>query len=229
MPEKDKPIFEAIQEAIGASRKGRRKLIPIVQRKHPHMSSYKIRRVYENNGMALMKKLKRRVRNNIHNPAVVPLKSNEEWAIDFMHDSLVSGRQIRSLNIIDPFNRECKGIYIQHSIPAAKLIEYLERAIEKYGKPRFIRSDNGPEFISKRFQLWLNNKNIGWSKIRKGNPQENCFVERFNRTMREDFLDANLFFTAEQANEQAISFQKDYNEFRPHESLNNLTPVEYAA
>ena len=229
MPLKDQPVVEAIKSVIGTSRKGRGKVIPLVQRSFPSLSSSKIRRIYERGGFALMKRMKTRRRNNPSNPANVPLGSNEEWAIDFMHDSLVNGRQIRSLNIIDPYNRECKGIYIRHSIPAIRVIEFLEQSIEKYGKPKFIRTDNGPEFISKTFQLWLIKNHIGWSKIPKGCPQENCFVERFNRTMREDFLDANLFFTLEQANEQAAKFKYEYNELRPHESLNNLTPVEYAA
>lgn len=229
MPEKDQPIIEAIKEVIGTTRKGRGKVIPMVQRKHPQMSSSKIRRVYEKEGFSLMKKLKRRVRNNPKNPAMLPMEANQEWAIDFMHDSLANGRRIRSFNIIDPYNRECKGIYIRHSIPAIRVIEFLEQAIEKYGKPQFIRSDNGPEFISKRFQLWLNDNKIGWSKIQKGCPQENCFVERFNRTVREEFLDANLFFSIDHANELACAYQQEYNEERPHESLNNRTPLEYAA
>ena len=229
MPVKDEPIIEIIKQVIGTSRKGRGKVIPIIQRTYPQWSKSKIRRVYEKQGFALMKRMKKRIRNNPKNPAIVPMKPNEEWAIDFMHDSLINGRTIRSLNIIDPFNRECKGIYIRHNLPAVRVIELLEQAIEKYGKPSFIRTDNGPEFISKRFQLWLKNSQIGWCKIRKGCPQENCFIERFNKTMREDFLDANLLYSIDQSNELAEYFRKDYNEVRPHESLNNLTPVEYAA
>ena len=176
-----------------------------------------------------MKRLKRRMRNNPKNPSIVPLQQNIEWAIDFMHDSLESGRKIRSLNIIDPFNRQCKGIYIRHNLPAVRVIELLEQSIEKYGKPKYIRTDNGPEFISKMFQLWLHKNEIGWSKIEKGKPQQNCHVERFNKTMREDFFDANLFFSLDQVNQMATDFQKEYNYERPHESLNNLTPIEYAA
>lgn len=229
MPLKDAPVVDAIKKSIGSSRKGRGKVIPLVQRLHPEMSKYTIRRVYEDHGFSLMKRMKGRKRNHPSNPATVPLLKNQEWAIDFMHDSLVDGRRIRCLNIIDPFNRECKGIYIRHNLPAVRVIEVLEQSIEKYGKPQFIRTDNGPEFISKRFQLWLHENHIGWSKIRKGCPQENCFIERFNRTMREDFLDANLLFSIESANEMAELFRTDYNEARPHESLNNLTPLEYAA
>lgn len=229
MPLKDQIVAEAIKEAIGTSRRGRGKVIPLVRRKHPELSKSKIRRVYEKQGFALMKRMKSRKRNNPSNPAIVPMKRNEEWAIDFMHDSLANGRKLRSLNIIDPFNRECKGIYIRHNLPAVSVIELLEQAMEKHGKPQFIRTDNGPEFISKRFQVWLKENSIGWSKIRKGCPQENCFIERFNKTMREDFLDANLLFSLEEANEMAESFRREYNEVRPHESLNDLTPMEYAA
>jgi putative transposase len=229
MPLKDQPVKEAIQEVIGSTRKGRKKVIRLIQRTHPHIGASKIRRVYEQNGFSLMKKLKRRMRNNPKNPATVPIVANQEWAIDFMHDTLVSGRQIRSLNIIDPYNRECKGVFIRHNLPVIRVIELMEQAIEKYGKPQFIRTDNGPEFISKAFQLWMHNNKIGWSRIEKGKPQQNCFVERFNRTMREDLLDANLFFTLEQANEMAAIFQQEYNYIRPHESLNDLTPIEYAA
>lgn len=229
MPLKDAPILSAIEEVINRSRKGRKKVIPLVQRKHPEMSSSKVRRVYEQSGLSLMKRLKKRIRSSGKNQAVVPLCANEEWDIDFMHDSLMNGRQIRSFNVIDPYNRECKGMSIRHNFPAKRVIEYLEQLIEKYGKPKFIRSDNGPEFISKLFQLWLNKNNIIWNNIQKGKPAQNCFVERFNRTAREDFFDAHLFHTVEQANELADLFRNEYNYIRPHESLNNKTPLEYAA
>ena len=229
MPEKDKPVEEAIRAVIGTSRKGRKKVIPLVQKKNPYIGSSRIRRVYEQKGFALMKRYKIRFRNNPKNPATVPFEPNIEWGIDFMHDTLVDGRKVRSLNILDPYNRQCKGIYIRPSIPSQRLIELLEQSIEKYGKPKFIRSDNGPEFISKLFQKWMHDNGIGWSKIEKGKPQQNCHVERFNKTVREDLFDANLFFSIDQANELAANFQKEYNYERPHESLNNLTPIEYAA
>jgi putative transposase len=229
MPIKDKPIKETIEKVIGSSRKGRKKIIKLVQKELPEISSSKIRRIYERNGFALLQKQKKRKWNNPKNKATIPMNANVEWAIDFMHDSLANGRSIRSLNIVDPYNRECKGIFIRHSLPAVRVIEFLEQAIEKYGLPKFIRSDNGPEFTSKQFQLWMHYKKIDWNKIEKGKPQQNCFVERFNRTMREEFLDANLFFTIEHANEMAEYYREEYNYLRPHESLGQLTPIEYAA
>jgi putative transposase len=229
MPIKDQPIKEAIEKVMGSSRKGRKKIIKLVQKTLPEVSSSKIRRIYERNGFALMQKKKKRRWNNPKNKATVPMQPNIEWAVDFMHDTLADGRMIRSLNIIDPYNRECKGIFIRHSMPSVRVIEFLEQAIEKYGKPKFIRSDNGSEFTSKRFQLWMFEQKIDWNKIEKGSPQQNCFIERFNRTMREEFLDAKLFFTIEQANEEAEHYREEYNYRRPHESLGQLTPIEYAA
>lgn len=229
MPMKDAPIKSAIEQVINGSRKGRKKVIRLVQRKHPELGASKIRRVYEQEGFSLMKRLKRRIRCSGKNQAVVPMQANEEWAIDFMHDSLANGRSIRSLNVEDPYNRECKGMSIRHNFPAKKVIEYLEQLMEKYGKPKFIRTDNGPEFISKLFQLWLKQNNIGWNNIQKGKPQQNCFIERFNKTAREELFDANLFYSIEQANEQAAMFVHEYNYIRPHESLFDKTPIEYAA
>lgn len=229
MPIKDEPVKEAIQQVIGTSRKGRRKVIKLVRRKYPQMGSSKIRRVYEQQGFSLMKKLRRRMKDNPRNPIEIPFSKNEEWAIDFMSDSLINGRAIRSLNIIDHFNRECKGIFIRHSIPSVRVIEMLEQIIATHGKPKKIRSDNGPEFISKEFKLWMHTNQISWSRIQKGKPQQNAIVERFNKTVREDFFDANIFFSIDQANELAKEFICEYNEVRPHESLNDLTPIEYAA
>lgn len=229
MPQKDEVVKSAIVSVMGTKRRGRKKVIAMVQRKQPELSASKIRRVYEQQGFSLYKKLCKRRFMNPANAASVPLKANEEWAIDFMHDSLISGRKIRALNIIDPYNRFCKGMFINHSIPAKRLITMLEIAIEEYGKPKAMRTDNGPEFISKRFQLWLHNNNIKWEKIQKGSPQENCFIERFNRTAREELFSANIFYSINQAKELAEEFVREYNSERPHESLNNQTPLEYAA
>lgn len=229
MPAKDASIRAAIEAVIGSSRKGRSKIIKLVQKKYPYLGSYKIRRIYEKGGFSLLKKMRRRTKDNPKNPIDIPFQKNEEWAIDFMCDSLVNGKKIRTLNIIDHFNRECKGIFIAKSIPAASVIEFLSRQIEHYGKPTRIRTDNGPEFISKVFQKWLTKNKIEWSKIQKGKPQQNAIVERFNKTYREDILDANEFYSIEHAQEITDIWIKDYNEERPHESLNYQAPVNYAA
>jgi len=229
MPQKDKPIKEAIDQVLGASRKGRTKVIKLVQKKHPHLGSSRIRRVYERSGLALSKRLRRRIKDNPANPIEIPFESNIEWAMDFMSDALSDGRKIRTLNIVDHYNRKCMGIRIGINMPARIVIEYLEQIVELHGKPQKIRTDKEPEFRSKLFQKWLANQNIEWSRIQKGKPQQNAIVERFNKTYREDILNANIFVNITQAEEITQKWIQEYNNERPHQSLNYQTPSEYAA
>ncbi len=229
MPIKDAKVKQAITQVIGNSRKGRVKITKLVQKHYPEFGTSKIRRVYEREGFSLSRKFKQRIKDNPKNPIQIPLAKNEEWAIDFMSDSLANGRVIRTLNVIDHFNRECKGIEVAMNLPSRRVIEYLNILIERYGKPKRIRTDNGPEFRSKQFQCWLKNNYIEWSRIRKGKPQENAIVERFNRTYREDVLNAHVFNTIDEAQEITNAFMEEYNTIRPHEALNYQTPSTYAA
>jgi Integrase core domain. len=199
MPVKDQPIKEAIAVMAGKSRRGRKKIIKRLQRMHPEWKSGRIRRIYEQGGYALSQKLRRRRISNPANPIAITTQVHEEWAIDFMSDALVNGRKIRTLNTIDHYSRMCLAIVVAHHFPARQVIEYLQRMIEKYGKPKRIRTDNGPEFISKLFQKWLKDSGIEWCKIPGGRPDQNSLVERFNRSYREEILDANLFYTIEEA------------------------------
>jgi putative transposase len=219
----------AIEQVLGHSRKGRIKVIKLVQKKYPTIGSSRIRRVYEQSGFALSKKLRRRIKDNPANPIGIPYVSNEEWAMDFMSDALCNGRKIRTLNVVDHFNRKCLGIRVGFNMPAKIVIQYCAQFIEMHGKPKRIRTDNGPEFRSKVFQKWLENNDITWSRIQKGKPQQNAIIERFNKTYREDVLDANLFNSIEQANDITHVWVDDYNNERPHQSLNYQTPSNYAA
>lgn len=229
MPEKDIFIKQAIDKVIGTSRKGRMKVIKLVQKTHPEIGSSRIRRVYERSGLSLSKKLRRRLKDNPANPIEMPFASNEEWAMDFMSDALFDGRRIRTLNVIDHYNRKCLGIKIGFNMPARLVIQAVEQIIELHGKPKRIRTDNGPEFRSKLFQKWLFNNEIAWSRIQKGKPQQNAIIERFNKTYREDVLDANIFKNIAQANEITQTWVNDYNNERPHQSLNYQNPSSYAA
>jgi putative transposase len=229
MPQKDSVVKVAIESVIGTSRLGRKKIIVKVQKKHPHIGAAKIRRVYEKEGFSLYKRMKKRRIDNPANPIEVPFAPNVEWAIDFMSDALSNGKKIRTLNVIDQYNRKCLEIGINFSLPSRKVIEILERTIDESGKPMRIRTDNGPEFTSYEFQNWLVKNDIKWIKIQKGKPQQNAIVERFNRTYREDVLDANLFFSLEHVYEVTKLWKEDYNQERPHEALNYCTPNEYAA
>lgn len=227
-PGKDAIIKEAIEGVLPGCKKGRNKVIQLVQKTNK-IGSSRIRRVYTKEGFSLYRKPSARKLNKVANPLPVCLKPNEEWAIDFMSDALCNGRRFRVLNAIDHYNRFCLVAHASASYPARKVIEYLDRAIQLYGKPERIRTDNGPEFISKKFQLWLKSKEITWQEIQPGKPQQNACIERFNRTFREDVLDANLFETIEDANLIIEKMKTEYNEVRPHEAIGGRTPSELMA
>ena len=223
-PEKDAMVKTVIEKVLPGCKKGRKKVIALVQRENPEIGAFRIRRVYVQSGFNLYQKPRSRKIQADANPLPICLKANEEWAMDFMSDALQNGRRIRVFNVVDHYSRFLIASKISCSMPARIVIEYLENSIEMYGKPERIRTDNGPEFRSKIFQLWLKNQGIKWEQIQPGKPQQNACVERLNRTFREDVLDANIFSSIENAKEIADKFRKEYNEERPHEALKNLTP-----
>ncbi len=229
MPLKDLKVKELIENNLGRGNCGRGAVIASVRKSHPGLGISKIRRVYVQQGFSLYKRMKKRRIKNSPNPISVPFEANQEWAMDFMSDALVNGRKFRTFNVIDQYNRRCLGIHVGNSIPARRVIAELEKIIHLNGKPKAIRTDNGPEFTSKAFQTWLHNQKIRWSPIEKGKPQQNGIVERFNRTYRQDILDANLFYSIDQAQLMSNEWIQYYNVERPHQALNYKTPIEYAA
>lgn len=229
MPAKDLVVKEAIESVLGMTRKGRNKIIRMVLKVHPELTASKIRRVYVKERFSLPQRCRKRMKNNPANPIMVPFERNQEWAIDFMSDALVGGRRFRTFNVVDHYNRAALGIFASHSIPARRATEFLDRLIEQHGKPKRIRGDNGPEMMSKWFRLWLAERKITWSAIQKGSPQENAIVERFNRTYREDVLDANLFSDVSNAQIITDRWLIEYNTVREHEALGFQTPAAYAA
>ncbi len=226
---KDKPILDAITEAVSKRRYGRKKVIAKLIKLYPNMGISRIRRVYVKNGFSLPTKPSKRIRSIKPNPLTIPLEKNKSWHIDFMSDALVSGRKIRTFNVVDAFNRQCIGIEIGFSMPSVQVTRILDQWIETYGKPDSIRSDNGPEFISAHFKKWLNSRGIVSEPIRPGHPEENGIVERFNGTYRREILDANILRDIKHAKEITQEWIREYNEERPHESLGDKTPKEYAA
>ncbi len=116
---------------------------------------------------------------------------------------------------------------IHHSYPSEKVVEMVKQVIEWRGKPQAIRTDNGTEFIAKAFEGFCDNANIEHRKIQKGKPNQNAFIERFNRSYREDVLDANIFETMNQVREMSSVWMDDYNNNHPHASLDDLTLIEF--
>ncbi len=147
--------------------------------------------------------------------------------MDFMSDSMVSGRTFRTLNIIDDCTREALAIEIDTSLSAKRVTRVLNRLIAEQGKPVRIRVDNGPEFTSNELTMWAGENHISIQYTQPGRPMQNGFIERFNRLYREAVLDAYLFFELHEVRLLTTEWMEEYNLRRPHEALDNLTPSEY--
>jgi putative transposase len=187
----------------------------------------RVHRVYKLLNLNIRRKGKRRLPERIKQPIEKAQNINQTWSIDFMQDRLLNGRKFRTFNVIDDFNREALAIEIDTSITASRVVRTLEQIIEIRGKPKKIRMDNGPEFISSRFELWCKATQIELLYIQPGKPMQNALVERFNGSYRREVLDAYLFQDLWQVKELTIEFLDEYNNRRPHQSLNNMTPKEY--
>ena len=145
-----------------------------------------------------------------------------------MSDALSDGRTFRTLNVIDDFNREALWIEVDTSLPAERVVCVLEQLLFWRGKPAYIRMDNGPELISRQLETWAKEHQVVLRHIQPGKPAQNAYIERFNRTFREDVLDAYLFDDLQEVREITQQWLDDYNTIRPHEALQGLSPRQFA-
>lgn len=199
-------------------------------RREGHTWNHKrVRRVYCALELNLRIKPKKRLAPRTKRALVIPIKQNICWSMDFMQDALSNGRKFRTLNIIDDFNRESLAIEIDHSLSSLRVIRALERLGNECGYPERIRIDNGPEFISGALISWAKKKEIELVFIQPGKPAQNAFIERFNRTYREDVLDAYIFETLEEVRWHTTRWRYEYNHCRPHQALQQMAPCEYVS
>lgn len=181
-------------------------------------------RVYCEMGLNLPRRTKKRVPQREPVPLEAGEQVNQGWALDFMHDALYDGRRFRTLNVIDEANREALAIEVGTSIPARRLIRTISRLIDWYGTPDSIRLDNGPEMTSQDFTEWAAAKGIALRFIEPGEPNQNAYIERFNKTYRTEVLDAYLFQSIEQVQHITEEWLREYNEQRPHDALGGVPP-----
>lgn len=160
-------------------------------------------------------------------PLSEPGQANVSWSLDFMSDSLESGRTFRTLNILDDFNREGLWIEIDTSLPAERVVRILEMLALWRGYPQQIRIDNGPELISARLADWARQNHVELAFIQPGKPAQNAYIERFNRTYREDVLDAYLFDSIQEVQAITQDWLEEYNAVRPHDALGGLPPYQF--
>jgi len=189
----------------------------------------RVYRVYGELGLNRRVKPKKRLPTRHPQPLLQPTAANQVWSIDFMSDSLTDGRAFRTLNLIDDFNREALHIEVDTSLPAARVIRVLEQVAGECGYPLAIRSDNGPEFLAHALAAWTTDHHLFWDFIEPGKPAQNAYIERFNRTYREDVLDAYLFDTLEEVRAITDAWLEEYNAVRPHAALGGATPHAFAA
>lgn len=184
----------------------------------------RIYRIYRELELNLRIKPKRRLKREKPDALAVPRQINTMWSMDFMHDSLANGRTFRTFNVLDDYNREGLGIEVDFSLPALRVIRSLEQIIEWRGKPLAIRCDNGPEYLSGQLVEWAAKNQIQLQYIQPGKPQQNAYVERYNRTVRHEWLDQHLFESITHAQETATRWLWRYNNERPNMAIGGITP-----
>ena len=186
----------------------------------------RVYRIYRELELNLRIKPHKRLKRAVPEPLAVPESINECWSMDFMHDQLSDGRSCRLFNVIDDFNREGLSIDADISLPAERVIRSLNRIIEWRGKPNKIRCDNGPEYISHKLVLWAERHNIELCFIQPGNPQQNAYIERFNRTVRYDWLSQYIYQDIEELQDRATQWLWTYNNERPNMGIGGITPIQ---
>ena len=187
----------------------------------------KVHRVYCEMGLNLKRRTKRRLPNRERVPLEVEGKPNASWSLDFMQDTLYSGRCFRTLNVLDEGVRECLAIEVDTSLPAERVVRVLDQLKEWRGLPKQLRLDNGPEFIARRLSEWAIENDVALAYIQPGKPTQNAYIERFNKTYREEVLNAHLFHTLDEVRDITWWWMMDYNEERPHTATNRIPPTVY--
>ena len=185
----------------------------------------RVYRIYCELELNLRIKPKKRLKRDKPEPLAVPDMPNDTWSMDFMADQLADGRSIRTLNVLDDFNREGLGIEVDFSLPAERVVRSLDHIIEWRGKPKIIRVDNGPENDSGKLMAWAEKRGVRLEYIQPGKPQQNAYIERYNRTVRGEWLGQYIFETIEEAQEQATEWLWTYNNDRPNMGIGGITPA----
>ncbi len=217
---------ELVSLARQKPRYGYRRLHALLIRRGFPVSAQRLYRLYRTEGL-MVRRLKRKRLSRV--PVASHLvRSNQEWALDFVSDSLATGRGIRVLAVVDSFTRENLSLETDTSLSSRRVTRSLEQVIERRGMPETIRCDNGPELTSRHFLSWCEERKIQLIHIQPGRPMQNGHVESFNGRLRDECLNANWFRTVADARAKISAWRDEYNGERPHSSLGYRTPNEFA-
>lgn len=224
---------EAMKQELGElarkhPRYGYRRLRALLCRSGQAVNHKRVWRLYR----ALELNVRRSRRRKLYRMPPQPSRlsaPNQEWAMDFVSDATASGQRLRVLTIVDSYTRECLEIRTATSLGSARVTNALERVAESRGFPGAIRVDNGPEFTSRRFRAWCEQKGVGIVYIQPGKPTQNAIVESFHARFRDECLNANWFWNLADARLKITGWREHYNQRRPHSSLGYRTPAEFRA
>jgi len=207
---------------------GYRRLTAMLVREGITANHKRVYRLYREEGLAMRIRARRRIR--WHGPVISPAASspNERWSMDFLSDCVSSGRVIRMLTVVDDCTRECPAIEVDTSLGGVRVRRVLDRIASERGLPEAIVLDNGPEFRGRALAAWSEERRVRLEFIQPGKPVQNAYAESFNGRLRDECLNANWFTSLSDARRKIESWRQDYNQERPHSSLNYLPPAEFA-
>ena len=209
-------------------RYGYRKIAQLLRVEGWPVNHKKVERLWREEGLQLPVRHKKRKRLYHKNASIIRLRPrypNHIWSVDFVHDKLSNGRSYKMLTVLDEYTRQAMCVTVKFRMGNADVLEALYPLFLQHGRPNFIRSDNGPEFIAEAFQAWLTKVGIEPIRIYPGSPWENGYNERFNGTLRREVLNAEWFATTHQAQTAINIWLRQYNHVRPHQALNMRPPV----
>lgn len=208
-------------------RYGFRKLFILLRKAGKAWNHKKVWRVYCSMKLNRRRRFKKRYWCAAPAPLLQPIRPNQAWSADFMSDALYDGRAFRAFNILDDYNREVLRVEVDVSLTAERVIRVLAQLVVVRGQPERIRVDHGPEFTSAVFTTWCETNGIEVEYIQPGKPSQNGFIERFNGSYRKEVLDAWVFMELSQVREETERWVEEYNTIRPHESLGDISPIEF--
>lgn len=228
-PDEEKELVERIKElAYQHRRYGYRRITRLLQQEGRRVNHKRVYRLWQLEGLSLKKsRLKKKKVARIKGEMKRAEYPNHVWTYDFIDDVTEKGNQIRILNVIDEFSRECLAIKVGRSITSREVIQVLDYLSLKRGMAEYIRSDNGPEFIAKAVKEWLEKHGAKCIFIQPGSPWENSYIESFHGKLRDECLNQEIFSSVEQAGIVLENWREEYNTFRPHSSLGGLSPLAY--
>ena len=225
----DAELRKAMKAVAGERRRfGYRRVHVMLEQQGWRVSQKKLRRLYREEKLRVRKRGGRKRALRTRRPMLVPERPNERWSLDFVSDAFTDGRRFRVLAIVDDFSRECLALVADTSLSGLRVTRELTAVMARRGWPSTIVSDNGTELISMAVLRWCQETRIDWHYIAPGKPMQNAFVEPFNGSFRDELLNQTLFSTLAEAQEKITAWNEDYNRKRPHSSLGNLTPQEFA-